>query len=446
MIKNRGLRFRRRLNAFLIIFILIFITGLISYQIYGSGTIGIINFSVSILSLTVAFIALIVSVNTYLSIDSVNDITKMDGNKLENENYITSISELVNMFDHKDSNEMSRDVFNELEDQFKKGNSRTAIELADNLQYFIDVIVIFPALFDSNNKDHKENMYRMENILNQINARKDDLLAISRGNLLLIEETVKLIEAVIHLQQFYHSNDSKKASKLLAVKGVVLKNSISKTVYYNYLALYYNKKAIEIIQNRLGFQGKDVFQIGILKEILRNKNEISLSDKELINNYLYEANRNIKMAKEHCLEDVMWRGFILYNEARIKFFFYIFSDENQAEMPEWLNIMDEAITTRKRINLLINDIVGVGNNIADTTFIQRHFVYQEYLASLVKVNILISMENDIETKVGKFVFPTYERLLEYHYVKNTFQYEFSKIEDYQEDIKVEINKLNMANI
>src|SRR5690625_868893 len=167
MIKNRGLRFRRRLNAFLIIFILIFITGLISYQIYGSGTIGIINFSVSILSLTVAFIALIVSVNTYLSIDSVNDITKMDGNKLENENYITSISELVNMFDHKDSNEMSRDVFNELEDRFKKGNSRTAIELADNLQYFIDVIVIFPALFDSNNKDHKENMYRMENILNQ---------------------------------------------------------------------------------------------------------------------------------------------------------------------------------------------------------------------------------------------------------------------------------------
>lgn len=54
----------------------------------------LITFVVTILSMLVAILAYHVSVKTYISIDSVNAISRMDGNVMENENYRTELSQL----------------------------------------------------------------------------------------------------------------------------------------------------------------------------------------------------------------------------------------------------------------------------------------------------------------------------------------------------------------
>ena len=54
------------------------------------GAVGeLIPFIVSVISLLIAFLAFSISVKTYTSIDSVNSMTMMDGNIMENENYRT---------------------------------------------------------------------------------------------------------------------------------------------------------------------------------------------------------------------------------------------------------------------------------------------------------------------------------------------------------------------
>lgn len=62
----------------------------------------LITFVVTILSMLVALLAYHISVKTYISIDAVNAISRMDGNVMENENYRTSIISIVRKFDDAD--------------------------------------------------------------------------------------------------------------------------------------------------------------------------------------------------------------------------------------------------------------------------------------------------------------------------------------------------------
>ncbi len=51
----------------------------------------LIAFVASIFSILIALLAYHISVKTYVSIDAVNAISRMDGNVMENENYRTDI-------------------------------------------------------------------------------------------------------------------------------------------------------------------------------------------------------------------------------------------------------------------------------------------------------------------------------------------------------------------
>jgi hypothetical protein len=56
------------------------------------NTADLVLFVTTVGSLVVSFSAFIFAMKTYLSIDSVNVITQMEGNVLENENYVTSFT------------------------------------------------------------------------------------------------------------------------------------------------------------------------------------------------------------------------------------------------------------------------------------------------------------------------------------------------------------------
>ncbi|WP_088072006.1 hypothetical protein [Gottfriedia luciferensis] len=396
-------------------------------------TTDLINFTITFLSLVLAFIAFIIATQTYVSIDSVNSISQMEGNVLENENYVISITSLLREYYMQDPKDVGTAIFNHLENKFKK-KPKSAIEFAESLQEFIDLIVFFPSLFQSTDKHQKENIERMNNLLRTIDKRKVALIAVSTGNLILIEETVKLIKCVMNYQELIHTDQYKIASSLLDVRGAMIKNSVTQTVYYNYLGLFYNKKAMYIIRQKFELGNRDFFDVEVLKKIVAQIGELTSEEIELYKMYLDESRSAFKKAIECCKNDIMWTGFIKYNDARSAFFSQlVFTEEYNKDANEnWTSIMNEAITARSKLNLLIKDTFQESIK----SHLQEAFIYQEYLARLVKINILIAENKDITDTLGKVIYqyPNYEGLEDDKYINGTYTGMFRKINDYQNEI------------
>ncbi|GAA59502.1 hypothetical protein P20652_1365 [Pseudoalteromonas sp. BSi20652] len=80
----------------------------------------LLSFTISTVSFCIAVLALFITVRTYTSIDSVNNISKMEGNILDNENYVTSLPELINQFKSQDENTLEKEIFDSIEHKLKK--------------------------------------------------------------------------------------------------------------------------------------------------------------------------------------------------------------------------------------------------------------------------------------------------------------------------------------
>jgi hypothetical protein len=256
------------------------------------------------------------------------------------------------------------------------------------------------------------------------------LLAISTGNLTLIDETVKLINCVIHYQKLIHTNDYKIAATLLEVRGTMLRNAVTQTVYYNYLGLFYNKKAMNIIRRYQGLENADFFDILVLRKVIRKIKALENEEAELFTMYLLESKKAFQKALDNSKDDVMWNGFIKYNDARSTFFLQVIQPGYEGE--SWKRMMDGAIVARSRLNHLISDMV-----ITETpNHLQRFFKYQEYLAKLVKINILIATKENITDgfQQTQYAYPGYRGLKEDRIVKESYTGEFKSIKKYQEKI------------
>ena len=423
------------ISIYLLILCVFAATIIITIMVHPIQTLAdLVNFGVTTMSLVISFIAFIIAMKTYISIDSVYRVTQMTGNVLENENYTTSIPALLREYTMSDLGDVGEKIFLDLEIRFSK-KSKTAIEFANNLQYFIDLIIIFPALFNSD-EVRKEYIPRMDKLLISIEKRRDTLLSISTGNLTLFEETVKLIKSVIQYQKLISSDDFEISSSLLEVRGTMLKNAVTQTVYYNYLGLYYNKKAMQLLREKLDMEKKDLLEIGSIQQLKDNLHMLNSDDFELIFIYLNQSLRNFREASICCKEDIMWEGFIKYNEARtIYFSTLLFAEEHYVD---WEEVMDKAINARKKLNLLILDILPKTRN----TYLQSYFIYQELLVCLVKINIQIAEQKDItdSRNIVRYFAPTYDGLLEDKVMNASNASFFSSINRYQDAIKVELKK------
>ena len=431
---NRLFKNKFKVTILSIVALIIFTGPILTYLSLQYGEMNTIDFMVSITSISIAFIALIVALSTYFSIDSVNNLTKMEGNVLENEDYTISIAEIVNKYDQKTAEEAADAVFTDLETKFSKKNSNTAVKVAKNLQSFIDVIIIFPSLFDTKNRYHEKNMERMKRLLDQMDNRIDNLLSVSVGNLTLIEETQKLIKAIVYYQKFAKTKDLKPAADLLEVKGSIVKNSVTRTVYYNYLGLFCLKKVFSELQYELDLEDYNLNEISTIEIIVGKRNELNDRSIELLSIYLAEAEESFKQALKNSNNDFIWQAFVTYNQARVLFWKQLLlnSDDEKA----WVTSMDKAIYARKRLNLFSDDILE-----GEDTYIKGHFKYQEYLANLVKFNYCIATKRDVfdHQKNTTYEYPEYNGLLENEYIQNDFTENFSKIAEYQNQIRERLN-------
>ncbi|MDI2587632.1 hypothetical protein OR571_11040 [Psychrobacillus sp. NEAU-3TGS] len=370
------------------------------------NTVDRVDFSITAVSIVIAIVAFDIAMRTYVSIDSVNAVNKMQGNVLENTDYVTSIPLLLKKYNMEDDHKVSERLYRDLEILFKK-NSNTAIEFADNLQYFMDLIAFFPSLLTTSNNNQPKNIKKMNDILTIVDKRLKTLMAVSTGNLLLIEETVKLLKHVLNHQKLVNADNNNIPSSILEVRGNILKNPISKTVYYNYLGLYYRQKALDLIINRLRLQERDLYEINIAKGIINNIHILDYTSRNTVIMYLEEAQNAFLKAAIYSKDDIMWTGFISFNHARAMFFLQLFQDVDQ--QANWMDLMNTSIHAREKLNIIINDLLKD----KPTTFFQKAFYFEEYFAKLINVNLCIASKKDIEAtlKEKQYHYPHYEGIL-----------------------------------
>lgn len=348
-------------------------------------------FMVSLVGFCVALLALYVAAATYTSIDSVNSISKMDGNILENEGYVTSVPELLGEFQCADALELQAALFASMERRLK-GECRTAIQFADTLQHLIDLVVLFPAVFNAQSADQAAYDNRMAGIAERLDRLAREFREVSRGNAIQILENIKLFKGVVSYQRHVVAGQFNIHADLLHVRGSILRNPVTRTVFHNYLGLYYNKKAMHCITHALDVRqshgGPDPLSIAGVRKICVRARHMPPDVREDVLLYLDSACAEFDRASAACGHDVMWPGFILYNKARTLFFLSVF----RGVETEWEGVLDVAISARGRLNRLIDEILGghsVCGVITPTTHLQAFFAHQEELARLVKLNLLL---------------------------------------------------------
>jgi len=379
-----------------IIFLLILFSACLAIWVYylKEGK-DLLDFTISIVGFCIALLALFIAARTYTSIDSVNIISKMDGNILDNENYVTSLPELISEFKSKNASDFDRELFELIERKLKKG-SNTAMLFADTLQYLIDLTVLFPAILNASDPENQlDDSYkkRMDEILQKIDRQRDILHAIRKGDSIQITETIKLFKAVVSYQNLVANGNFNIHSDLLHVRGPVLRNPVTKTIYHNYLGLYYNKKAMFLIKEYLKIKSTNILSIDKLNFVKSRIDSFTPSVKEDIVMYLRSAYNQFDLALQITDEDVMWPGFINYNKSRTLYFLNLFSESKES----WVSVMNDAIESRSRLNRLIDevltDIKASKTEVIDT-HLRQFFLYQEELARLIKLNLMLSDRNN----------------------------------------------------
>ncbi|MEW9798601.1 hypothetical protein [Alteromonas sp. CYL-A6] len=378
------------------IFILVVLSaGLAIWVYYLKEGKDLLNFTIFIVGFCIAVLALFIAVRTYTSIDSVNNISKMEGNILDNEHYVTSLPELINHYQAKDEKTLENALFESMESKLKY-ESDTAVMFADTLQYLIDLIVLFPAVFNASDTDKGRYKKRMDKILLTIDKQRDALHAVSKGNAIQITESIKLFKAVVAYQRFVADGDFNIHADLLHVRGPILRNPVTRTIYHNYLGLYYNKKGMHLIRDGLNMGNTDILSLEGLDFVNSKADELRPSVKEDTILYLNTACEHFDRALSISSEDVMWPGFINFNKARTLYFLHVLE---QKDTP-WLNVMDNAIAARSRLNRLIDEILSPGGGNKDATVKATHlrefFQFQEEMARLVKLNLLLVQTNGEE--------------------------------------------------
>ena len=178
--------------------------------------------TILITSFVISFAAFVFSVITYFSIDAVNNITAMDGNVLENENYAIAYEEMIDKFmNAADQKAYTQKLLNEVSCPKK---TKSCIVFADCLQNILDHIILFAYVDLSDNETRKE----CDKLIKIIREEADYYIKLSNGIKYQLDENIKLIEYIMDYQKARSQKQDWEFSKLENIRGNMLKNPISK--------------------------------------------------------------------------------------------------------------------------------------------------------------------------------------------------------------------------
>ena len=429
------------IETYLFVLILTGITTAGSVYVYvdnDNRTADLVVFIMTILSVLIALLAYHISVKTYVSIDAVNAMSRMDGNVMEIKDYRTGILAMMRYFNGATQEEAAEAVLHHIETAFGKKHDVSGAKMADSIQEVIDITVLISLVIKPEHKDasvHDSNQQyinRIKAALTNIDKRVKDLDEMSEGSCILLKESVKLIKAVISYQLFSRGcGEVDQAFLLMDVRGSMLKNAISRTIYFNYIGLFYLKKGIMVIQeSNPEIKKNGMFTINSLRQLPQIKQS---PDYQLAIIYLNEAIHNFNKAVTLVDDEVMWNSFIQYNKARAEYLVQGITGENGNA---WKTSMNQAISYRGRLNMLIEDITD-----HKSTYFQRAFSSQYHMANLMKMLLEIASQEDLTNEIGDCILPrtAYSKLRDAS-IMDIGDDEFRRLRYIKADIMAEINK------
>ena len=134
-----------------------FAYALYSENLYFDSVNTVVTFAIGLVSFLLSIVALIFSVVTYVSIDSVNVLSSMEGNVLCNEYYNAEYMALVDQYNDCDTQlSLQKKLFADIEKELKF-HSKTCMAFTDTLQNVIDRLLWF-AYVDTKREDYQKDV------------------------------------------------------------------------------------------------------------------------------------------------------------------------------------------------------------------------------------------------------------------------------------------------
>ena len=331
---------------------------IIAMIVIGSITAGILwaNFDefqgnwINVTSFIISIIALIIALITYFSIDSVNSITTMEGNVLENENYTVAYTEMLRKFsDCATKEQFQNKLFTEVcEGIQQKGD--TCIQFADSIQNMIDHIIWF-AYLDFSNEDFRKNYDKM---MRCAEKRLRHYSKLSNGIQYTLHENVKLIKYVLGYQMNRNLSYGYITS-LEDVRGGMIRNPMAQIVYYDYLGLHYRRKAAELLKT-CGCKTPEFSREYM--QFVRDY-EFSEGTKRNIHLLLNHAETDFTRANEIAKDDILWKNYLFFNVVRTKIMVWLLEGNNSPVSYEQIeNLLNETIRVRREVKFFYDSIAG----------------------------------------------------------------------------------------
>ena len=165
-----------------------------------------------------------------------------------------------------------------------------------------------------------------------------------------------------------------------AVRGTMLKNPISKVVYFDYLGLFYMHKAEKLMTSELE---QSVYSVDGLKACLSG----NLKNAERVIEYLKMALKEFQTALNVIGDDIMWNSFIQYNIARVSLLETCLSKSDQYIQ----TVFDDAIQWRHRLSLDLDDVFGENQHDSDIQFFKNAFKSEELMVRLQRIEAIIAL-------------------------------------------------------
>lgn len=274
------------------------------------------NFAIAWVSVVISMISLIIAVSTYFSIDTVNGISSLDGNVLENDKYtITSKSLMLKYIERNRSEEIVDKVFSELEERLHK--VRTNMEFADLLQALVDNYFLLGWCdFHS-----AENRLRIDKFVVKVEQKYNRLSTLSNGMQYLMVEHIKLI------RYLYQVDDN----SIEDIRGDMFKNPFTRMTYFNNLGREFYWKALELLEVG-GIKGSP-FLIENLQQL--DKLELTDNQKERLWVYIRKASSAFEHALKVDIYDSPYINFINGSLMRLNYIRVMVFDESFEEADQF---------------------------------------------------------------------------------------------------------------
>jgi hypothetical protein len=358
-VSMRDVRKKYIKRALLVLALLLFSTVIVLAvrQTYSPNHVDIPSFTLALLSLVVAVFAFVVAFYTFESIDSVKKISSMEGNVLNNQHYGIQSAELIDrFFDLQTKDDFAGKLLGDLKVELTR-KGMTCMQFTDALQMVVDHILWFAYLERS-----EKNRQKIEELFDIIDKEYNRIDAISNGTQHLIIENIKLIKYVTKYQFGYEmpvtlkKTDNPKENdqgKLINIRGTMLGNPVTRTVYYDYLGLQHLRNARRRIRKKAEIS-KDIRPyLELNAENIRKIRSTSFTenDYEFIDLCLRESQKSFSNALKTCEEDILWRAYILGNICRVDLFRWLVGQKADllAGRDVWCKSFSIATQARKEV-------------------------------------------------------------------------------------------------